>query len=302
MAAAMEQEEFTPIGTGPGTLYVVATPLGNLEDITFRAVKTLSTVDMIAAENVSRTRALCAHYNIRTKVVSYRRGNQKSTAPGLIGSLVSGKNIAVVSDAGTPGISDPGEYLVNAAIEAQVEVHPVPGPCSVTGALSVAAMPAERFVFLGFLPNKSGRRRSLLASLKNEERTAVFFEAPQRLRPALSDLKDVLGDRRVVVSREMTKVFEEFIRGPISSVLEFLPTPLKGELTVVVEGCSTNQRAKVELLDEPGEVDKLLNSRDMSLREAAERLSKESGITYRRAYRICLERKKFWEQHAEHGD
>lgn len=298
----MEQEEFIPGGTGSGTLYVVATPLGNLEDITYRAVKTLSTVDMIAAENVSRTRALCAHYKIRTRVVSYRRGNQKTTTRGLIAGLVSGKNIALVSDAGTPGISDPGGYLVNAAIEAQIEVRPVPGPCSVTGALSVAAMPAERFIFLGFLPNKSGRRRRLLASLENEERTAVFFETPPRLPPALSDLKDVLGDRRVVVSREMTKVFEEFIRGPISSVLEFLPTPLKGELTVVVEGCRTDQRSKVELFDEPDKVDKLLNSRDMSLREAAEKLSAENDITYRRAYRICLERKKILEQHVGHGD
>jgi len=298
----MATEAFIPCRTGSGTLYVVATPLGNLDDITYRAVETLSTVDTIAAENVSRTRALCARYHIRTKVVSYRRGNQKTTTPGLIEILASGKNIALVSDAGTPGISDPGGYLVHAATEASIEVRPVPGPCSVIGALSVSAMPAEQFVFLGFLPNKAGRRRKWLASLKDEERTGIFFEAPHRLRPALSDLKDVLGDRRVMVAREMTKVFEEFIRGPVSSVLEFLPATVKGELTIIVEGCGTDQRSKVESLDTPERVDNLLNRKDMSLREAAERLSAEINITYRRAYKICLERKNFWEQYVENGD
>lgn len=298
----MEAENFTPCGTGSGTLFVVATPLGNLEDMTFRAVETLSTVDVIAAENVSRTRALCARYAIRTKVVSYRRGNQKTKTPGLIEILASGKNIALVSDAGTPGISDPGGYLVNAATEARIEVRPIPGPCSVTGALSVSAMPAEKFVFLGFLPNKAGRRRRLLASLKDEEQTAVFFEAPHRLRPALSDLKDVIGDRRVLVAREMTKVFEEFIRGSISSVLEHLPTSVKGELTIVVEGCRADQHSKMKFDDAPAKVDKLLNNSDISLREAAERFSAENNITYRRAYKICLKRKKFLEQSTENGD
>jgi 16S rRNA (cytidine1402-2'-O)-methyltransferase len=296
----METEEFISRGTGSGTLFVVATPLGNLDDITYRAVETLSTVDLIAAENVSRTRALCAHYHIRTKVASYRRGNQKTTTPGLIEMLASGKNIAIVSDAGTPGISDPGGYLVHAATEASIEVRPVPGPCSVIGALSVSAMPAERFLFLGFLPNKAGRRRKLLASLKNEERTGIFFEAPHRLRPALSDLREVLGDRRVVVAREMTKIFEEFIRGPVSVVVASLPATVKGEITVVVEGCTTE--SKVEFHDGPDRVDKLLNNRNMSVREAAERLSAENNMTYRRAYKICLERKKFLEQHAENGD
>ncbi|MFO8091194.1 MAG: 16S rRNA (cytidine(1402)-2'-O)-methyltransferase [Desulfatiglandaceae bacterium] len=298
----MEAEKVIPCRTGPGTLFVVATPLGNLGDMTYRAVETLSTVDVIAAENVSRTRALCARYTIRTKVVSYRRGNQKTSTPGLIEILASGKNIALVSDAGTPGISDPGGYLVNSATEARIEVRPIPGPCSVTGALSVSAMPAERFVFLGFLPNKAGRRRRLLASLKDEEQTAVFFEAPHRLRPALSDLKDVLGERRVMVAREMTKVFEEFIRGPVSSVLEHLPASVKGELTIVVEGCRADQRSKVEFEHAPARVDKLLNNSDMRLREAAERFSAENNITYRRAYKICLKRKKFLEQYADNGD
>lgn len=298
----MEAEKGIPCGTGPGILFVVATPLGNLEDITYRAVKTLSTVDVIAAENVCRTRTLCARYAIRTKVVSYRRGNQKTAAPGLIQLLASGKNIALVSDAGTPGISDPGGYLVNAATETRIEVRPVPGPCSVTGALSVSAMPAERFVFLGFLPNKAGRRRRLLESLKDEQQTAVFFEAPHRLCPALSDLKDVIGDRRVVVAREMTKVFEEFIRGPISSVIEHLPTSVKGELTIIVEGCRPDQRSKMEFDDAPARVDKLLNNSHMSLREAAERFSAENDTTYRHAYKICLKRKQFLEQSAENGD
>ena len=298
----MEAEEIIPCGTDAGILYVVATPLGNLDDITYRAVEVLSAVDMIAAENVSRTRTLCGRYNIRTKVVSYRRENQETRTPRLLENLVSGKNIALVSDAGTPGISDPGGYLVHAAAGAQIVVRPVPGPCAVIGALSVSAMPAEKFVFLGFLPNKAARRRKVLASLKNEERTVVFFEAPHRLRPALSDLKDTLGDRRVVVAREMTKIFEEFIRGPVSSVLEFLPSGVKGELTIVVEGCRSDQRSMVAPEDVSEKVDKLLMDRDISLREVAERFSAENDITYRRAYKICLERKKFLEQTVENGD
>jgi 16S rRNA (cytidine1402-2'-O)-methyltransferase len=298
----MKVRESIACGKGPGTLYVVATPLGNLDDITYRAVQVLSGVDLIAAENVSRTRNLCARYNVRTKVVSYRRDNQKTRAPGLLKVLNSGKSVALVSDAGTPGISDPGGYLVNAAAEAEIMVRPIPGPCAVCGALSVSAMPAEKFVFLGFLPTKAGRRRSILASLREEERTAVFFEAPHRLKLALSDLKDAAGDRRVVIAREMSKIFEEFIRGRISSVLDILPLEVKGELTVVVEGRGPGPPPGAEDVNAEHEVDGLLECPGISLREAAERISAENNISYRRAYRICLQRKKFLERSAQNGD
>jgi 16S rRNA (cytidine1402-2'-O)-methyltransferase len=280
----------------------VATPLGNLADISYRAVEVLSGVHTIAAENVSHTRVLCARYNIRTKVLGYRRENQKARTPQMLGLLTSGNDIALVSDAGTPGISDPGGYLVDAAARAQIDVRPVPGPCAVAGALSVSGLPAEQFVFLGFLPNKAGRRRALLESLIREKRTVVFFEAPHRLNPMLSDLKEILGDRRVVVAREMTKIFEEFIRGTVSSVQERLSKEVKGEITVVMEGAGPVSSFPNPGFELPCGIDQSLMQGEISMREAAERLSSESGMTYRHAYKICLERKKLLEKSVGDGD
>lgn len=297
----MESKELSAGKAGYGTLYVVATPLGNLADITFRAVEVLSRVDAIAAENVARTRVLCSRYDIRTKVMGYRRENQKVRTPRILDLLMSSGDVALVSDAGTPGVSDPGGFLVDAAAKAGIAVCPVPGPCAVAGALSASGMPAEQFVFLGFLPNKPGRRRALLASLKPEKRTVVFFEAPHRLRATLADLRDILGDRRVAVAREMTKLFEEFIRGPAGSVLERLPGEVKGEITVVIEGALPGS-SQCAVCEPPPGIDGLLRRGDISLREAAERLSAENDIPYRRAYKACLERKRILEKSAGDGD
>ena len=289
-------------GDSLGTLYVVGTPIGNLADITYRAVGVLSRVDLIIGENVSRTRALCSRYNIRTKVMAFRRENQKTKTPRIVDLLASGRNIALVSDAGTPGLSDPGGLLVDAVSKARIDVRPIPGPCAVAGAVSVSGMPAENFLFLGFLPSKSGRRRTGIASLKQETRTTVFFEAPHRLRGTLGDMADILGDRQVMVAREMTKVFEEFIRGPSASVLDRLPDQVKGEITVVVEGAANLSDAEEPDCDLRKAVDALMMDGKISLREAAGRLSTQNGITYRRAYKICLDRKKVLQKRSEDGD
>ena len=220
-----------------GTLYVVSTPIGNMEDITLSALKVLKGVDIIGAESVDHTKGLCRRYNIKTEVTGYNQHNRKTKAPKLIRQLKSGQDIALVTDAGTPGISDPGVYLVGQAVKEDIAVTPIPGPSAVLAALSVSAMPSEQFLFLGFLPNKSGKRKNLLAGLTSEPRTMVFFEAPHRIRAMLSDLKEVLGDRKMVMLREITKVFEDVKRGTISEVLEHLTLDrTRGEFTLTVAG------------------------------------------------------------------
>jgi len=202
-------------GRGPsGTLYIVATPIGNLEDITIRAIRILKEVCLIAAEDTRRTRILLDKYQIPTPLTSLYDQNEMKKSGLILAKLQKGEDVAYVSDAGTPGISDPGYILVKEAIARGIRVAPVPGSSALVAALSVSGLPMDSFVFLGFLPAKSVRRRRLLASLKQEERTLVFYESPRRLLSCLYDIEELLGEREVVVSREMTKFYEEFLRGP----------------------------------------------------------------------------------------
>jgi 16S rRNA (cytidine1402-2'-O)-methyltransferase len=276
--------------SGVGTLYVVATPIGNLEDLTFRALRVLKDVSLIAAENVSHTRALCRHYAIRTKVTSYNQHNEKAKGGALIARLKFGDDVALVTDAGTPGISDPGALLVSLALEAHIKVTPIPGPSAVMAALSVCGLPAEAFVFLGFLPNKAGKRRRVLQGLRTEKRAAVFFEAPHRIRETMQDLGEVLGDRRVLLAREITKVFEEVFRGTVSELLpNLVQDRSKGEFTLVVAG--GDQTAPVEAHIETHlqkRIKALLKKRGMTLVEVARKISEEERLPYRRVYRACL--------------
>jgi 16S rRNA (cytidine1402-2'-O)-methyltransferase len=279
-----------------GTLYVVSTPIGNMEDITLRALKVLKGVDIIAAENVAHTKGLCGRHSIKTEVTAYNQHNRKTKSPKLIRQIKSGRDVALVTDAGTPGISDPGVYLVDQAAKKDVTVTPIPGPSAVIAALSVSAMPSEQFLFLGFLPNKSGKRKTLLRGLTSEPRTMVFFEAPHRIRAMLRDLKDVLGDRKMVMLREITKVFEEIKRGPISSVLEHLTSDrTRGEFTLVVAGKEgeTVPSLSRKILNR---IDALLAEKTQSVRDIAELLSNEEGIAYRQIYKECLARKRGFEQ------
>jgi 16S rRNA (cytidine1402-2'-O)-methyltransferase len=219
-----------------GTLYIVATPIWNLEDITFRAVRILREVDQIACEDTRHTRKLLDRYGISKPLVSYHEHNEQSRSVELLRELEAGKNIALVTDAGTPLISDPGYRLVKSARDHGVAVSPVPGPAASVAALSASGLPTDSFVFLGFLPPKKGQRRKVLENWKATPATLVFYEAPHRVVETLQDIADTLGPRPVVVARELTKIHEEFLRGTPAEILAVLdkhPT-LKGEVTLMV--------------------------------------------------------------------
>lgn len=220
-----------------GTLYLVGTPIGNVEDLSPRARKILGAVDLIAAEDTRHTRALLARFDIHQPLVSYHDHNKESRTLELIARLREGASVAVVSDAGSPGISDPAFTLVRAAVQAEAPVVPIPGPSSALCALEVSGLPTDRFAFEGFLPRKSGRRRARIEELRGEPRTIIFFESPHRLKGALRDLLDVLGDRPASISRELTKKFEETRRGTLASLLEWVESkPPRGEFVLVVKG------------------------------------------------------------------
>jgi 16S rRNA (cytidine1402-2'-O)-methyltransferase len=224
--------------TSSGTLYICGTPIGNLEDITIRALAVFRDVDLIAAEDTRRTRKLLAHYEIPAKTISYHEHNEFSRAPELIEMLKDGKNVALVTDAGMPGISDPGAYLVDLALSNDLEVVSIPGPSAVIAALSVSGFSADQFTFVGFLPRKGKRRDEVLEELAKDMRVSVIYESPYRLSKTLSDLASVIGGtRKAVVTRELTKLHEEVIRGTLAELLqEFSAKTVKGEITIVVGG------------------------------------------------------------------
>lgn len=272
-----------------GTLYVVATPIGNLEDITIRALRVLKEVRLIAAEDTRRTRILLNAYRIATPLTSLYDQNEARKCGMLIERLQKGEDVAYVADAGTPGISDPGYILVREAIAKGVRVAPVPGASALIAALSVSGLPMDSFVFLGFLPAKSAKRRLLLTSVREEERTLIFYESPRRLLSSLRDIEAVLGDRDVVVSREMTKIYEEFLRGPAGRVVAGLRDgrTVKGEVTLIVAGHS-GEKADLSDAEILGRHERLQQDEDLSLRDAADRLALETGVSRRRIYRLLL--------------
>jgi len=220
-----------------GRLYLVSTPIGNLEDITVRAIKALRGVDLIAAEDTRRARKLLARYHAKTPLTSLFEHNEPAKKATLIKRLLAGQDIALISDAGTPGISDPGFRLVQGAIEAGVEVIPIPGPSAHVAALVVSGLPTDSFHFFGFLPPKGSKRNKRLKEIDAMRGTIILYEAPHRLLRTLRDIREVCGDRSIVVARELTKVYEEVIRGPVSEVLEGLEgRKIRGEITLVMAG------------------------------------------------------------------
>ncbi len=216
-------------------LYIVATPIGNLEDITHRAAALLRSADLIACEDTRKTSVLLQRYGIKTPCLSYHEHNEKRRTPYILSQLEAGKTVALVSNAGTPLISDPGYVLVTEAIKRNFNVCPLPGSSALLTALCVSGLPVHKFVFEGFLPKKKAARRKLLASLKNEERTVVFFESPYRIIDVLRDIQEIFGERRIAVARELTKIHECVYRGTAKTVLENLKT-VKGEFTIMIDG------------------------------------------------------------------
>jgi 16S rRNA (cytidine1402-2'-O)-methyltransferase len=221
----------------PGTVYLVATPIGNLEDITLRALRTLKECDLVAAEDTRRTGQLLKHFGISKPLLSYFQFNEAKRSEEIIERLRRGEKIAVVTDAGSPGVSDPGERVVKAAVAAGFRVEPVPGPCALVAGVTASGLGTEEFHFIGFLAHKSGQRRKKLEGLKDVPGTLVLYESPYRIEKLLGELNDVFPGRQVVLARELTKKFEEFLRGTAAELLEVTKTRrLKGEFVVMVEG------------------------------------------------------------------
>ena len=269
-----------------GSLYIVPTPIGNLEDITFRAVRVLKEVDLIAAEDTRHTQVLLNHYDIRTSVTSYHEHNERGKARELVEQLRQGRSIALLSDAGTPMISDPGYRLVVEAIRAGVQVIPLPGPSAVTAALSAAGLPTDRFGFEGFLPAKKSERRSALEALKKDTKTLIFYEAPHRLKETLADMAEIFGDREVSIGREISKVHEEFLRGALREILATIEQQtVRGEITLVVQGATSGAP-----VSEEGVISEIrqLAENGMRVKEISELVGAHHGISKREVYRLAL--------------
>ncbi len=276
-----------------GTLYIVASPIGNLEDITLRALRVLKEVDLIAAEDTRHTKKLLVHYGIPTPLTSYHQHNEKARSASLVHRLSSGCRIALISDAGTPILSDPGFLLVQAAIRAGISVIPIPGPSALTTVLVASGLPTDRFAFEGFLPARKSQRRKKLRGLQEEKRTLVFYEVPHRVKESLQDLLEVLGEREMVLGREMTKLHEEFIRGSVSELAaQAKVKEWRGEMTLVVEG----KKDRDSDIDRERERErglkteiKKLRKEGMRVKEIAELLGERFSLSKREVYRMVLE-------------
>jgi len=266
------------------TLYIVATPIGNMEDITLRALRVLDEVSLIAAEDTRKTKRLLDGFGIRTPLTSYHEHNKVSKLPLLLKHLEGG-DVALVSEAGMPGISDPGYELVSAAIGQGMAVVPVPGASALVTALAVSGLPTDRFTYLGFLPRRKGQRRKMLEEIAVGSGTVVAFEAPHRLPASLRDVLDVLGDRRIAVCRELTKMYEEVFRGTVSAAIDHFTEP-KGEFTLVIEGGREDGGV---LTDSVRDELKRLREEGLRSREAIARVAEASGVSKKELYRVWLE-------------
>lgn len=276
----------------PGTIYVVATPIGNLEDITFRAARILGEVDLVAAEDTRRARVLLQRLGIEKPLVSYYDAVESTRTERLLGRARAGESIALVSDAGTPLVADPGFRLVRAARESGVAVVAIPGPSAPLALLACAGLPTHRFSFLGFLPTRNGPRRRLLMEVRDRIDTLVLFETAPRLAGALADMAEILGPRRAVIGRELTKAFEEVVQGDLASLAERYAGArgVKGEIAVAVAGCDQERRTPTEAFagDEIDARIQRLLAEGASVAEAARRAATDLGISRREAYRRTL--------------
>jgi 16S rRNA (cytidine1402-2'-O)-methyltransferase len=272
-----------------GTLYVVSTPIGNLEDLTYRATRVLSEVDIVACEDTRHSQKLLNHYGIKTKTVSYHEHNESGRAGELLASIKSGLDVAIVSDAGTPGISDPGFRVVRMALEAGLRVVPIPGPTALVSALVASGLPSDEFFFAGFLPARSGARRARLADLVAIPSTLVFYEAPHRIVASLADAREILGEREAVVARELTKLHEEVLRGRLSELADKFSQAAqepRGEMVVVIDRnviASSDEETKSEY--SVASVVASFEAEGLDARSALKKSARQLGISRDEAYR-----------------
>jgi len=278
---------------GAGCLYLVATPIGNLEDITLRAVRILKEADIIACEDTRQTQKLLQHYGIRKEMVSYHEHNELTRSPELVIELEQGARIALVSDAGTPGISDPGHRLVTLCLRHHIPVVPIPGPSALVAALAASGLPTDEFLFVGFLPPRSGARRKALDALKTESRTLIFYEAPHRVVETLADAAEVLGPRPAVIAREVTKIHEEFLRGALPELLEAARKRApRGEITLLIGAGDPQARQQVDAsVSLKQRVEQLEAEAGVDRKAALKQAARERGLGKREAYKqLLLER------------
>ena len=269
-----------------GELYVVATPIGNLDDITLRAIKILKEVDVIIAEDTRHTLKLLNHLNISKPLISYHRHNEEQRKEMIIDKLKNGENIAIVSDAGTPGICDPGEVLIYECIKENIKVVPIPGACAMINALIASGISTKEFTFWGFLPLNKKLRKEKLEYIKNETKTVIIYEAPHKLKSTLEDLKEILEKRKVVIARELTKIHEEFIRGTIDEILEKADS-LKGEIVLIIEGNkeSSHHDNKNKFIEMPlDEHYEYYEKQGFSKKEIIKKIAKDRGLAKNEVY------------------
>jgi 16S rRNA (cytidine1402-2'-O)-methyltransferase len=274
-----------------GTLYLVATPIGNLEDITLRALRVLGEADLIACEDTRHTRKLLAHYEIFKPITSYHEHNERKRAAELISKLEAGMNIAIVSDAGTPLVSDPGFHIVREAIERGLQVIPIPGPSAFIAALAASGLPTDQFTFVGFLPSKPSTRRKRLAELAQIESTLIIYEAPHRIKETISDAAEVLGNRTCVIAREMTKIHEEFIRGLLAEI-NLPDTTMRGEMVLLI-GPPASERIKEVMTSFhqsiTEEVSRMVREKGLDQKSALKQVARLRRISKSAAYRLLLD-------------
>lgn len=272
-----------------GTLYIVSTPIGNMKDITLRALEVLRCVDLIAAEDTRRTKKLLNFYNLRVPLTSYFEHNESVKAPLIIRKIEEGKDVALVSDAGTPGISDPGYRLVRLAIESSIRVVPVPGPSAIISALSASGMPTDRFFFFGYVPAKKRDRERFLISLKRENGVIILYESPRRILKTLKEVMEIIGDVETVVARELTKIHEEFIRGRVSDVVRALEDKeIRGEVTLLLKLEADEKIDKRAIIDVIRGYQESLN---LPLKEIVRIVADEMGLPRRVVYKEALKLK-----------
>ena len=269
-----------------GILYIVATPIGNLDDITLRAIKILSEVDLIAAEDTRHTLKLLNHLNISKHMVSYHRHNENMRSDFLIKELKEGKNIALVSDAGTPGICDPGEEIIKKCIEENIKVIPIPGACAMVNALIASGLNTDEFLFLGFLPLNKKNRKEKLYEIENTNKTSIIYEAPHKLNTTLKDLKDIIGDRKIILAREITKVHEEFIRVDIKELIR-RAEDLRGEIVLLIEGNKEEKKNNFDSLSLEEHYD-YYEKKGMEKKEIIKQISKDRKLNKNEVYQKFL--------------